>query len=734
MDISLPSSFPYYRQFDSMDCGPACLRMIAKYYGHKFAMHTLRKKVNIEREGGSLLGLCDAANSIGFRAMAAELSWDDLSSKIALPCIIHWNGNHFVVVYKISKTHVYIADPSKGKIKYSKSIFLHKWMMEDEKYIHSDTRGAALVLYPTAEIIEDDDDAQDISSMRSIFSYFLRYKRLLFQLLLGFLLASLIQLTLPFLTQSLVDVGIKGQDLSFIYLVLLAQIMLLCGQVLIDLTRAWVLLHISTRINLSIVSDFIRKLLKLPITYFETRQTGDILQRLKDHKRLEEFVTGNTVSVAFSLFTVVIFSIILSFYYIPIFITFVAFSLAYIGWVFFFLKYRRKIDIQRFEIQSINQGAMIELIQGVKEIKLTNSEKLKRWTWEDIQLKEFKLQIRGLTLTQYQEVGGTFINQGKNIVITFISALAVINGLISIGEMIAIQFIIGQLNSPIQQFIQFIQSFQDAKLSLHRLNEIQQEQDEENTTDHPVVQLPELGDITFKNVSFTYPGAGNSAILQNLNFKIPQGKTTAIVGSSGGGKTTICKLLLKYYTPTSGTITVGDIDFGTISHRKWRSYCSSVLQDSFIFSDTIENNIGIGCESIDTATVMTAAKLANIHEFIDALSLQYKTRIGDEGNGISQGQRQRILLARAFAKNPRFIFLDEATNALDANNEGQILDNLDHFLASRTALIVAHRLSTIRKADNIIVLKDGSVSEQGTHEELISLQGEYYQLVTKQLS
>lgn len=726
--------FPFYRQFDSMDCGPTCLKMIAKYYGQDFKLDTLRSRAQIEREGVSILGLSEAAESIGYRTIAAYVTWEQLSNKILIPCIVHWNSNHFIVVYKVKRNKVYIADPAKGLLTYSKEQFISHWIDSlnvDPEYKDS---GAILVLYPTPKIYELSENQKEDVSLSYVFKYLTVYKKLIFQLILGFLIASIIQIMLPFLTQSLVDVGINDNDVGFIKTLLLAQFFLLAGQVSIDIIRSWVVLHISTRVNVSILSDFFMKLMNLPIKYFETRKTGDILQRVNDHKRIEDFLTGQTLSTLFSSFNIVIFSIVLAYYNLLIFSIFFIASVLYILWVFLFLNFRRKIDFQRFEILARNQGSMIQLIQGIQEIKLTNSEKQKRWSWENIQAESFFVQIKSLNLTQYQEIGAFFINQGKNIVITFLSALAVLDGTLSLGEMLAIQFIIGQLNSPLQQLITFMQSVQDAKISLERLNEIQKEENEEIPLKDYIKMLPAHRTIEFRNVSFTYPGAGNEPILRNLNLIIPEGQTTAIVGASGSGKTSICKLLLKFYSPTEGKILVGGIDFDKISHKVWRENCSSVLQDSFIFSETIKDNISVGQEYPDFKDIRNAAKIANIEEFIDSLPLKYDTLIGSEGNGISQGQRQRILIARAVFRNPNFIFLDEATNALDANNESSIMENLGEFLHGRTAIIVAHRLSTVKNADNIVVLKNGEVVEQGKHDELLRLCGAYYELVTNQLA
>ena len=566
-----------------------------------------------------------------------------------------------------------------------------------------------------------------------LFSYFFRYQRLVFQLFLGLLTGSLIQLILPFLTQSVVDTGIQTRNLNFIYLVLGGQLMLFVGRMSVDFIRSWILLHISTRINLSILSDFLGKLLRLPVAYFESKQTGDILQRVGDHSRIESFLTGTSLSVLFSLVNLLIFSVVLAFYNLTIFGVFVVASVIYAAWVTAFLKYRKTLDHKRFALNSKNQSTLIQLVQAVPELKLNNATLRKRWDWENLQVAEFKLNIRSLALQQYQQSGALFINEGKNIFITFLAATAVVNGQMTLGAMLAVQYILGQLNSPVEQLVGFIQRLQDARLSLERLNEVHAMDDEEPPGRHFVCRLPEDRGIKIENLTFTYPGAGNEPVLSDVSLHIPEGKVTAIVGSSGSGKTTLIKLLLKFIEPGKGNIKVGNLQFSNMGYDYWRSRCGTVMQEGFIFSDTIAHNIAISDDRPDIDKLLHAVQVANIRGFIEELPLSYNTKIGAEGNGISQGQKQRLLIARSVYKDPEYLFFDEATNALDAENERIIMENLGEFFAGKTVVIVAHRLSTVKNADQIIVLEKGKVVETGTHEELSRVNGRYFELVKNQL-
>lgn len=711
-----------------MDCGPTCLRMIAKYYGKNISLQKLRDISGINREGVSLLGISEAAEKIGFRTSAARLHLIQLT-ETELPAILHWNQNHFVVLYKIKNNKYYIADPAKALITYTEAEFTKHWLYDKNE----NSEGISLLLEPTPDFYQQQDDASTGMNLSYLLKYLYRYKSLVAQLFIGLGVGSLLQLILPFLTQSVVDVGINTRNLNFIYIILIAQTMLFVGRTSVEFIRSWILLHISTRINISILTDFLSKLMKLPISYFDTKMTGDIMQRMTDQKRIESFLTGSTLSVIFSVFNLIVFSAVLIYYNTGIFLIFISSSVLYSLWVIVFLKRRRNLDFKRFDLSAKNQSAVVQLIGGMQEIKLNNCEQQKRWEWERLQAGLFRFNIKSLKLGQYQQAGAFFINEGKNILITFLVAKSVIEGNLTLGAMMAVQYIIGQLNSPIEQMLSFIQQLQDAKISLERLNEIREMDDEEPIGKIFIKQLPADKSLSLKNISFTYPGAGNDPVLSDVNLEIPAGKTTAIVGMSGSGKTTILKLLLRFYEPQKGEIKVGNGYLSQISFRFWRGLCGVVMQDGFIFSDTIAKNIAVGDEYPDMAKLHHAVEMANIKGFIDSLPLGLNTKIGLEGNGISQGQRQRLLIARAIYKDPEYIFFDEATNALDTINEKVIMENLESFFKGRTVVVVAHRLSTVKNADNIVVLDKGKIIEQGTHTELTRSKGEYYQLVKNQL-
>jgi len=710
-----------------MDCGPTCLRMVSKYYGRELNIQKLRDLCEINREGVSLLSMSDASEKIGFRSMGAKLDMVQLKNT-ELPCILHWRQNHFVVLYKVKKDTFYLADPASGLVSLNGADIKKNWLSAK-----NEDAGIALLLSPAPQFYEHQDDKKSEIGWSFLFRYVFIYRKLLFQLLLGLTIGSLLQVIAPFLTQSIVDVGINTRNLNFIYIILIAQIAFIIGRVSVEFIRSWILLHISTRLNISILTDFLMKLMKLPMSFFDTKMTGDIMQRMSDQRNIQNFLTGSALTSIFSIFNLLIFSMVLAFYNISIFFVFAVSSLLYTCWITLFLKKRRVLNYKNFEVSSRNQSSIIQLVNGMQEIKLNNCEQQKRWEWERIQASLFKFNIKGLALNQFQQGGATFLNEGKNIFITFLSAQAVINGHLTLGGMVAIQYIIGQLNGPIEQIIGFVQGFQDARISLERINEIHQVQDEEPAGSSLSRALPKDKSISINNLSFRYPGADNEPVLKNVNLNIPQGKITAIVGMSGSGKTTLLKLLLRFYKPQGGNIDIGGEGLDSIGFKTWRSQCGVVMQDGFIFSDTIERNIAIADEHTDMAKLKHAIKVANIGDFINDLPLGIHTKIGAEGNGISQGQRQRILIARAVYKNPQYLFFDEATNALDTNNEHTIMDNLNEFFYGRTVIIVAHRLSTVSNADNIIVLGKGEVIEQGTHYELTMLKGDYYRLVKDQL-
>jgi len=715
--------------------------MVAKYYGKNYTLQTLRDRSYITREGVSMLGISDAAESIGFRTMGVRISFEKLIEEAPMPCIVHWQQRHFVVVYKIkgvkklkngewSKGKIYVSDPAHGLVTYSVDEFLKCWLSTKDE---GEDKGIALLLEPGPDFYSITDERQNKTKFKFLLNYIRPHKKLFVQLILGMVLGSLLQLIFPFLTQAVVDKGINTQDVSFVTLVLIAQLVLIVSRTSVDFIRNWILLHISTRINISLISDFLIKLMKLPLGFFDTKMIGDLMQRIGDHTRIEQFLTGSSLSVLFSFVNMIVFGIVLGIYSLKILAIFIIGSALYVAWIFIFMKKRRTLDFKRFAQAADNQSNLIQLISGMQEIKLNNCEKQKRWKWERIQAKLFRVNVQGLALSQYQQTGAVLFNETKNIFITFIAALAVINGQMTLGMMMSVQYIIGQLNSPLDQFITFIQSAQDAKISLERLGEIHLKEDEEKAEDPKIHELPFDKSINVEGLNFQYEGPHSDMVLKDIDLKIPENKITAIVGTSGSGKTTLVKLLLGFYPPTKGEIRIGDQVLSNLSGKMWRSKCGVVLQDGYIFSDTIAENVAVSDEHINKKKLADAVRTANIREFIETLPLSYNTKIGQEGTGLSQGQKQRILIARAVYKDPEFIFFDEATNALDSNNEKIIMDNLDKFFKGRTVVVVAHRLSTVKNADNIVVLEKGRIVEQGNHAELTAKRGAYYELVKNQL-
>lgn len=723
-------------QLDQMDCGPTCIAMIAEYYGKFYALDTLRAKCFVGKNGVSMLDISNAAESIGFRTIGGYISYEDLKNGIQLPCILHWDQDHFVVLYKIKKTHkgyiMYIADPDKGNVKYSENDFRFHWVSTLHNNIDT---GIVLLFEPTPLFYELDEDKRIPSKKKLTFlaQYFIKYKKYFLQIVVGLFIGSFILLTFPFFTQAIVDIGIGHKNLKFIWLILLAELMLLAGKTGIDFIRGKLLLLIGSRINISLVSDFFVKLMKMPMNFFDSKLIGDLIQRIEDHKRIEDFLTSQILNLLFSLFSIIVLSVVLYIYNVNIFVVFILSSIIYILWVMFFLKKRKELDYKNFDLESINRSKTYQLINGMQEIKLQGSEKRKRWEWEDTQADLYNNNLKSLSLRQNQEAGSICINELKNIFITVLTATAVIKGELTIGMMLSVQYIIGQLNSPIEQIMNFIYQWQDVSISLDRMNDIHNSEDEVSSSRNIKSMKPSTPkSIQINKLTFRYEGPTSKNVLDNVNIIIPEGKITAIVGASGSGKTTLIKLILGYYTPTSGEIFVNGDNLLFFDLSWWRSVCGVVLQDGYIFSESIARNIATSGE-IDVTRLQYAARIANIETFINQLPLKYDTIIGQEGQGLSQGQKQRILIARAVYKNPTFLFLDEATNALDANNERMIVDNLNSFFQGKTVVIVAHRLSTVKNADQIIVLNQGQIAEVGNHDKLTKKRGIYYQLVKNQL-
>lgn len=724
--------FPFYKQADLKDCGPTCLKIIAKHYGKIINIQKLRDLSETTRSGSNLKNIANAAEKIGFRTLGVKISFNKLK-EATLPCVVHWNKVHFVVLYKIKNNKCYISDPAHGKLIYSKKEFIQRWIGNNAN--ETTIEGVTLLLETTPKFYneEDKDDLKDSDfGFSFLFKYISKYKSFLINLTIGLIAGSLISLIFPFLTQSIVDVGIRNYDLHFIYLILLAQLFLFMGRTAIDILRSWILLHLSTRINISLLSDFFIKLMSLPISFFDVRMTGDILQRINDHKRIETILTSSSLNTLFSTINLIIFGAVLAWYNGYIFLIFIVGTVFYFSWILFFFKRRRDLDYKRFSQVSQEQSKVIELINGMQEIKLHNAEKQKRWNWEYLQAKLFKISIKSLALEQYQSVGSSFINELKNILITVLAAKLVIDGEITLGMMLAITYIVGQLNAPVGQIIYFLKEWQDAKISLERLSEIHRKEDEEQQDIDKIKDIPINEILHINNISFKYVGS-SKIVLNDLKFEITANKVTAIVGVSGSGKTTLMKLLLKFYETTKGNITLGNIDLKNISQTSWRENCGVVMQEGYIFNDTIANNIAVGIDQIDKDRLKHSLKMACIDEFVEGLPLSYNTKIGMEGIGLSTGQKQRILIARAIYKNPKFLFFDEATSSLDANNEKKIMENLNMFFENKTVVVIAHRLSTVKNAHQIIVLKDGKAIEIGSHNELVKMKGDYFELVKNQL-
>ncbi len=727
--------FPFYKQTESKDCGPTCIKIIAKHYGKVLNTQKLRTLSETTREGSSLLGLSDAVEEIGFRSLGVKLSLNQLT-EVPLPCVLHWNKIHYVVLYKIKKKRngemtIYISDPAHGLITYTKDEFIQAWIGNNAT--EATEEGVALLLEPTPKFYSDNlDDKEEAFGFKFISKYVFKYKAFLVQLIIGLTASSILQLIFPFLTQSIVDVGITNQDVNFIYLVLIAQLSLFIGRTLIEVLRSWILLHLSTRINISLISDFFIKLMNLPISFFDVKMTGDLLQRINDHKRIERILTMSSLNVLFSMVNLVVFSIVLIYYSLTIFSIFAIGSIAYFAWILIFFRKRKKLDYKRFSQISEEQSKVIELVNGMQEIKLHNAEKRKRWNWEFVQAKLFKISIENLALEQYQSVGSSFINELKNILITVISAKLVIDGDITLGMMLAITSIVGQLNAPITQLISFLRELQDANISLERLSEIHNKENEESAEDEKVYEIPDKAGFEIKDLMFRYVGS-DRPVLENLNLSIPANKITAVVGVSGSGKTTLMKMLLKFYQPNDGQIYIGKHDLKNVSQKAWRQQFGVVMQEGYIFNDTIANNIAVGDDYVDKKKLAHAVDVANIKDFIEGLPLSYNTKIGMEGIGLSTGQKQRLFIARSVYKNPKFLFFDEATSALDANNEKVIMEKLDQFFEDKTVMVIAHRLSTVKNAHQIVVLDQGKIVEVGNHESLIKKRGNYYNLVKNQL-
>lgn len=725
----MPKIFPFYKQLDANDCGASCLRMIARSYGRYYSLDTLREMTYIGKQGVSMLGISDAAERIGFQTLAVKTSYERLQKDIPLPCIAHWKQEHFIVVYKATDKYVWIADPAAGKFRLTRRQFLDNWAADFEK---GEPAGILLLLQPTPEFYNRGESRIDKGGLGYVWSYFKHYNSYLIQIAAGLLIGVILQIAFPFILREVVDSGIQKEDTGFIHAAILALFALFLSNLFVEYLRGWIVLHLGVRVNINLISDFLIKLTNLPLKYFDTKMTGDLLQRIFDHERVQRFLSSTSLFSVFSFFSFIAFFTVLASWNTTVFLLFAGGTLVSVVWFYLFTTYRRDLDYARFDQATDNQNSLIELITGMPDVKLHNAEKQKRWAWERSQAKLFRTGMDTMRVDQIQKTGAQFINEAKNLLIIFFVALQVVEGRMSLGMLVAIQYIIGQLNGPLNQFVDFIRSFQEARISLERMNEIHNKENEERI-EEKISLLPDWGDLVLDRVSFQYNGPHSPMVLKNIRLRIPKGKTTAIVGASGSGKTTLLKLLLNYYQPTEGAVRVGDVNIANIQNRLWRQKCGAVLQDGFVFNDTIARNIALGDEIIDKVRLLHAVKAANIQTYIESLPLGYNTRIGAEGQGLSLGQKQRILIARAVYKSPEYLFFDEATSALDAYNEMIVMENLAEHFKKRTMVIVAHRLSTVMNADYIVVLDSGEIVEQGTHEELAYNRGAYYHLVKNQL-
>ncbi len=711
-----------------MDCGPACLRMVSAYYGKKYSLQQLRNLMYLTKSGVSMLSISTAAEKIGLRSMAAKAKWDDLKNKVPFPCVLFWEQQHFVVLYKIKGETAYIADPGHGLIKIPKHELEKSFYGKDNDY------GLTMMFEPTPAFHQNEMAAEEKqNSLTYLFGYLKNYRQLIFQLFIGLLVGSVFDLMMPFLTQSMVDKGINYQNLSFVNLILIAQVMIFFSRIIIDMVRNRILLHVGFRVNISLLSDYLYKIMQLPVSFFESKMLGDITQRILDHKRIQNFLTQTSLQTLFGMFNLLVFSIVLMFFSWKIVAIFLIGSILSIAWILIFQKRMKNLDYMLFKRQAMHQSSLHELLAGMPEIKLNGTEKQKRWDWERIQIQMFQVNMKMLNTLQLQQVGSGFFNQLRNIIVSYVAARLVIDGQITLGSMMAISYIIGQMSAPIGRLLDFFRSLQDAQNSLERLGEVNTMKNEVNEQQQVIHEVPENKTITIQHVSFGYEGPNHAQILKDISFVVPEGKVTAIVGTSGSGKTTLLKLLLKFYETQQGEILVSDVNLNTINSQVWRSRIGAVMQDGYIFTDSITKNITGSDENVDTARLLQAIKIANIERFIKVLPNGLSTKIGSGGDGLSMGQKQRILIARAVYKNPDYLFFDEATSALDANNEKHIMQQLDEFCKDKTVIIIAHRLSTVKNAHQILVLEEGKVVESGNHQALTDARGRYYELVKNQL-
>ncbi|MCF6407050.1 peptidase domain-containing ABC transporter [Chitinophaga filiformis] len=722
--------FPRYKQSDAMDCGPTCLKMVAAHYGRQFPLQYLRELSKSTRQGVTVADLVAAGESLGFKTFPAELPFTVLSEKAPLPCILHWEKQHFVVLHSITATHAYVADPAVGRtITYTKEQFLKAWRKEEES-----TSGRALFLEPTAGFYAQESIAEPVVSLKTLYPYLRAHKKELIPVFATLILAAGCSLVIPMLTRAIADSGIRTHDIPLLLLICAGQLMLFLGRMVMDFIRARLLYKLGTGISIQMLRSFLLKLMQLPLPFFDNRHAGDNMQRIADNQRVEDFLTSVFVTFVMAAITTLVLGCVLLYYHLLIFLLFVTGAIASIIWANSFQEKRKMLDQQKFKALAANQQILLEIFGAMQEIKLTGSEEIKSTQWQQLQERSFGLKLETLRMDQFMQGIGLFINEIKNVIITSLAAILVIKGELSLGTMLAVTYICGQLNTPVLQLADFIRSSQNTLFSLQRMAEVQHEpnEDEQNTTVLPAL-TGNGQDIRLNNIQFRYGHQHSSVVLDDIHLTIPAGKITAIVGMSGSGKTTLLKLLLKFYAPVKGEIRIGEQALASINAKAWRRQCGVVMQDGYIFMDTIANNIYCGNSDRNTERLHTACKMANIHDFFTSMPFGYDTVVGKDGYGLSEGQKQRLLIARMIYRDPAYIFLDEATNSLDAHNERAIINSLEHFFPGKTVVIVAHRLSTVKHAHQIVVMDQGKIAEYGSHQELIAARGAYYQLIKNQL-
>lgn len=719
----------FTRQFDQMDCGPSCIRMVASAYGKDYPLSYLRSLSHLTREGVSIAGIRDALQQIGLRSATFEMTFEQLREHCPLPAILHWEQNHFVVLYDVRRSRVtgkwkyYVANPAYGKHTFDEEGMAHYWL--------NDTKGVVIAIEPTEQFDKIPEVKQKHSLLRFARKYVWPFKLEMSQSAVGMLLGILLSLVTPFLTQTMVDDGIGLRNMSVILSIMVAQMFIFLGSFSMNLISSWVSLYMSTRINIHILSDYLTKLLRLPMTFFETKSVGDYQQRLGDHARLQGFVTYGTLQTFFSIVSVPFYLVIIGWYSPVILGAYLLLTALSTMWMAYFFRRRKALDYEQFKVNSENQNKQFELLQGITDIKLNAYETYKLNEWRELQERQYRMSQKVLRLGQVQETGFALIGQLRNIFITCWIAVEVVNGNLTLGMMMSISAIIGQVNGPLSQLIGFLQQLQDARISLERSEEVHLCHDEDNEAqqqvpaDHPL-------DIEVCDLSFSYTGSVGNPALSHISLKIPAGSMTAIVGESGSGKTTLMKLLLKFYQPTSGHILLGECDLQQYAAHSVRHASGIVMQDNFLFSDTVLRNICLG-EAENAEKLAEATHVACLDDYLSRQPLGLRTKVGSEGMGVSGGEKQRIMIARAVYKNPQYLMLDEATSSLDAENERRITEAIDGRFKGRTRIVIAHRLSTVKNADQIVVLRHGQVVEVGTHAQLIAHKGYYYELIKNQL-